>query len=297
MNGHVKITGTCIPAILNVSRYQTVFELWQRLTGRAEPVEENANMRIGKKVEKLVFEKICQEEKISDGVWNDVYIEDKQYDFFGGTPDGIYGDNNIIECKSTFQELHSVPDEWYAQIQWYLGLLGGNEAILGVLSLPGDPKKMEFLSGEQLVQIGELTKFKIERNDEFIEVARNQALYFYENFILTDKPPRIEDYILYESHKIVNPFNIEASPEIYDVYLRLKEIKQKKSRLELEETELEERIKLFMGSARQLMWNGKVLVSRKLIEYFKIDDKLAKDNVPDIEAYMKKVSYVRLTIK
>ena len=131
-----------VGTILGVNPWETPYQLWRRKTGRNPQVEENDAMRWGHYLEDAIAHAFQDETgkqviKASAGDWLAV---DKQRDFLRVSPDRTYwidssrrADNKgILECKSTSLKIdqESVPQHWFCQLMYQLGVMGLPEGHL-----------------------------------------------------------------------------------------------------------------------------------------------------------------------
>lgn len=158
------IGSSAIGTIAGVNPYESRFELYQRLRGLIPAKEENEDMKQGHELEAAVasmFERstgleIIQRSSIdwmfrnSDKPW-ELASPDRTYWLSSAKKNGKdWQSKGILECKTTKRKDVSednIPDYWFAQVQWQLGIGGMQEAHIAWLNKWGCEfgyKKIEF---------------------------------------------------------------------------------------------------------------------------------------------------------
>lgn len=132
------IGGSDIGTIAGVNKWQTAGELWAYKTGRIPPVEANAAMEWGNRLEPVILDKFADEhpefELLRDvGSWRS-----KEFPWQLANPDAIaIGVTQpwLIEVKTAKFDYWKgdVPPSYRAQVQWYLDVLGLDNALVVVL--------------------------------------------------------------------------------------------------------------------------------------------------------------------
>lgn len=140
-----RIGGSDIGVIMGWSPFQTRDDLLAAKRGEAEMPQENRAMRRGNYLEPAVAAWLADDQGLTydpgyDGTWVDGW---QLYN-----PDRVTTDKVLVEIKTTAVRdadhgwgragTDKVPLTYAAQVQWGLGILGLDRAILGVLS--GSPK-------------------------------------------------------------------------------------------------------------------------------------------------------------
>ena len=150
------------------------------------------------------------------------------------------GDYGVLEIKTTSVwnrkewEEDTIPQSYYAQVQHYLMLTGYKFAYVAVL-----------IGGQ------EYKEFKVERNEEDIELIRNKATEFYNENILKLIPPMPDGSDAYMEHLKQRALEIENNEVIELVGFEekvemLKKVTKDKKELEKAEKLLKEEIMLEM---------------------------------------------------
>lgn len=201
------IGGSDLGKILGISCFGNAIDLYRdKREGNGVLIHSDA-IKWGNKLEPLILE------EIPGGVANDKFHVDGEYSFMGGLPDGFreidtgidgMPEKILIEIKTAsekrereFSEL-KVPQEYYAQVQWYLMLTKLKKAQVWTL-----------IGGRKMVVT------PIERDDEFIKEAREKAIDWWENYYSKGIEPAI---------KVKKPQDDKEITELtYDEYRSIKD--------------------------------------------------------------------------
>jgi len=270
--------GTDISAILGVNKWKTQYDTWLDKTGRAPKFEGNKMTRRGQYMEDAVanyFLDVTGHQIIKASEAEEMLVH-KKYPFLLGSPDRRYfsseGGKGILECKTTMasieEDLESLPQAWFIQLQWYMGLSDYKKGIIawGELGYTSDFKHLE-----------------VDFNPDFFAYMVEQAVLFWEKFVLTDCPPPpttskdIEK--IYSSHTDGKYMTADANFE--QTCAALKDMKASKRQLEGDIELAEEALKLALGDAEGAKANGTVLVTWKSAKgSLKFDDNAFKEADP-----------------
>tara|TARA_R110002012_G_scaffold197079_1_gene365597 strand:- start:1076 stop:1972 length:897 start_codon:yes stop_codon:yes gene_type:complete len=175
--------GSDIAGVLNTCPYSSPLQVWHRKVNGEEKTDSDG-MYFGRRLEGFVkreFKKRNKEFKIIKG---DV-IKHDIYEYLSGSPDGYLlasnGDRFILEIK-TCNEYNKekwekgVPENYYAQVQWYMGLSGLKSAYVAC-----------FAGGNKYYQ------YEIPFSIAFFEDAVAKAVKFWERYVLVGEQPRATD--------------------------------------------------------------------------------------------------------
>jgi len=130
-----RIGGSDIPAILRCSPYKTRRQLWLELTGQEEPkdIEFQEHVARGRIFEEIALKRV---EEITGKNFSAKMVRHPEYDFIGGTLDGISDDGTVLEIKTsgkaTFEELKAggpIPHHHYLQLQHYMMCAGASYGL------------------------------------------------------------------------------------------------------------------------------------------------------------------------
>lgn len=126
-----------VGTILGLNPFETPYQLWRRKKGLDAPKQESFAMKAGHYLEDAVSLFYHDEtgKDIIKRSAGDYLIVDDEKPFLRVSPDRTYwipdmprNDHNkgILECKTTQMEIdeNSVPQHWFAQLQYQLGVAG-----------------------------------------------------------------------------------------------------------------------------------------------------------------------------
>lgn len=298
------IGGSDLAAILGVSPWKTPYELWLSKTGRAplEEVSEAQQKRFdrGHRLEPVVLDMLI-DRLIEEGHEvellrrNERYV-DAQHPFLACEIDFelmLDGEHINGDCKTVHpfaakkwgeEGTDEVPIEYAAQFMHGLGITGRRRCIVATL-----------------VGMDDLLIYFVDRDDETIEAIRERAVQFWNECVVADEPP---DPIDFDDCKAIysksNGGTIEATSEIRDAVFSLNETKHKLKVLKEQEEELSFRVTDFMRPNAILTFGGNVIATWKNQDDTRVDQKLLKEDAPDIyEKYSrtKEIRVLRLKLK
>ena len=170
------ITASMIPVIMDMSPYQTPYELWAELVGLKEPADLTNNIHVQRGVAQEPEARDAVEEQYGKP-YLPVCVEADHETLFRASLDGLYkngSDKEVLEIKCPSEKIYneileqkgkSASFQMYAaQVQWQLNCSGANQA-----------KLYFYLRGKRPICI------TIKRNDAFIARAEECARSFYEH--------------------------------------------------------------------------------------------------------------------
>lgn len=191
-----------------------------------------------------------------------VHVSHKELPHIGGTADAIadfHGQRCLLEAKTTSQWNTAYesepPTRVYMQVQWLLGLLDLEIALVPVL-FGGQSDRT----------------YVIEADNRYFEMLVTVADNWWKKHVVGDvviaEPA--------ENIKAKKDTEIEATVEILEAIKQLKDVKKDKKILEKKEEMCEKRIKEFMRENELLSFNSKKICSWKEQERASIDNEKIK---------------------
>lgn len=285
--------------IIGVNPWETPYQLWRRKLGIDPPKQENDAMRWGHYLEDAIAQAFQDATgktiiKASAGDWLAV---DKKRDYLRVSPDRTYwlGDsraNNakgIVECKSTRLKFEDgdVPQYWFTQLMYQLGVMGYQEGYLAWLQ-------------RDTLGFGTMP---VKFDSDFYAFMVDRLERFWNENLLGGKEPdivNIDDMMLKYTRS--NPGKtIEVTDEVMADINELKIIKPQLDELTRQKKEIEERIKFAMQDAETLCLPGTlesnpmaVATWRSAKDSTKFDEKAFKEAEPELYAkYCKTVPGTR----
>jgi putative phage-type endonuclease len=153
------IGGSEIGTICGLNKWESAYTLWAKKSGLIpDQVEQSEAMEAGTLLEKFILTEYFERLNPDLTIWGDVGTW--KLDWSHANPDAIYqtadGSFGVWECKTArFEDDwvlpkrgergtgEHIPRSYYAQVQWYLRVMGFGEAIVSVLF--GGQKYREYL--------------------------------------------------------------------------------------------------------------------------------------------------------
>ena len=275
-----RIGGSDIGAILGVNKYKSIIDVYIDKT-EGSNFEGNEATFWGHMHEATIMKVFAQKHREFNVYQAPYSVVD---DFLIANLDGVLkdrstGEHGVLEIKTTNDfnykdwEGDVIPQYYYAQVQHYLMLTGYKFAYIAVL-IGGNKYK----------------DFKIERNEEDIELIRNKASEFYNENILKLIPPMPDGSDAYMDHLKKKAMEIENNEVIEFSYLeekaqKVKDLGKEINNLKKEQDLLKEQIMLELinnktqkGVAGKLKFN---IQSKKSPDF----EAMAKENLELMEQY------------
>lgn len=276
-----------IGTILGVNPWETPYQLWRRKKGLDAPKEENFAMKAGHYLEDAVAHFFADSTgvEIIKRSAEDFLVVNSLRDYLRVSPDRtfwlpnqVHNEDNkgILECKTTQMSIdaESIPQHWYCQLQWQLGTA---EMTNGALAWLTQGREFGFVN--------------YEFDQSFFEFMLEEADRFWTDYIIGDAVPdsaSVEDVMIRSPRSTAGKV-VEATEEISDLAARLVEKKATATAAAAEVEELTDKLKLFMGDAEALTYQGLTLATWKTgKDKTSFDGKKFQADHPDlVKSYMK----------
>ena len=134
------IGGSDIAVVMGMSRWKTPLALWLEKTGEVEPedLSKKEAVHFGIKLEALVAEEFAERNNKKVQRQPKMYVH-KDYPYMVAHIDRlILNEDSLLECKTTnaySEEWNDdgIPQEYFLQVQWYMGLTGRKLAYIACL--------------------------------------------------------------------------------------------------------------------------------------------------------------------
>lgn len=168
------IGGSEAAVIVGMNRWKSPFQLWMEKTGEVEPEDLSNNEFVywGTVLEQCVADRFA--ELTGKRVTRRGMLQDEEVPYFFANVDRvIVGENAGLECKTTNAyakdawEGDNIPDAYYCQCQWYMGVTGAEKWYIACL-----------IGGNTFVWK------EVARSDEDIAALREAAKAFWETNVL-----------------------------------------------------------------------------------------------------------------
>lgn len=288
------IGGSEVAAVLGLDTYRSPYSVWvEKTTGLARNIE-NQHTKAGQMLEPVVVQYFIQETgfEIEAQSEQDFHqVTHPKYDYMRGSRDRIYvkptGERCILECKTTQTTIHKddLPVTWYCQLQWYMGLYGLNTGTIAWLE-----RGLRF------------DYIELPLDSKFFQYLVEKVKEFWEDFVETNtEPPYLHVHDVESKYPLHTDGSvIEATTELYETYNKLRDLRERKKELEIQEEELIGQFKMAMKDSERVMYNGSVLATWRSDRPKKVFDSVSyqKANPHLIEDYMiEKAGIRRFLIK
>lgn len=281
-----------VGTILGLNPFETPYQLWRRKVGIDPPKAENFAMRAGHYLEdavSLFFHDATGKEiiKASAGDW---IIRSDAHPYMQVSPDRTYwipgmaknnANKGILECKTTQMEVdaNSVPQHWFAQLQYQLGVAEYTQGSLAWLTMGREFGYRDF-----------------EFDADFFSFMTEEVTRFWTDNIQGGKEPllmNVDDVLLRNPRHIAGKA-VEADAELVEQCRILKELKEELAALDTRKKEIETTLKMAMGDAEALVapaeGRGKpqILATWKAAkDSLKFDEKKLEAEMPDIYCHFR----------
>ena len=249
------VGGSDAAAVVGLSPYKSAYTLWAEKTGRVPSFEGNLTTRVGSYLEDLVAGLWCEETSKQVRRKNRVLVN-PEYPFAAANLDRVVvGERALLEIKTTnsFPTMRKCrsgdfPEQWYCQVMHYMAVTGYERAYLAVL-----------------LNCRDLLTYELERDEDEIRALMDAERDFWQH--VTDGTPPVIDGSESTAATVDVLTGSSAGQEIpllgrtalLDEYTA---IKRQKKALDERATQIENIIKMDMGSAEKAV-EGSYTVSWK----------------------------------
>lgn len=290
--------GSDAAAVMGLSPWATPVELWQQKTGRVEREEPDAaRQKIfdrGHKLEPFIVDMVIDKlrergHEVELLATNRRYV-DPEHAFlsceidFEILLDGehINGDaksvSGFARKKWGEEDTEDVPIEYAAQFMHGLMITGRSRCLVAALR-----------------SFDEVEIYWVNRDEETIAGMRPMLVSFWVDHVLADVPP---DPMTFGDIKALFPLDngqsIEATADIRDKVARLADVKRQIKALEDTEESLTFEVGEFISPNSVLTFAGQELATWKGQKDSRIDQKLLKEEQPEICAQYTKTKTIRV---
>ena len=244
------IGGSDAGIVLGVSKFKTLYRLWEEKTGRCQPDPETEAMRRGNIREPQLIQEYA--DLAGRVIYQPGHLTHPEYPFIGANVDGLCRDR-VLEIKTAGiysvkywgkdapGTVDGVPQAYFYQVQHYmmvcdaLGLLEKPLADIAV-SLAGEPIDVYTVEGDPDLWKGMITYYR-----QFWEMVES------------DTPPDVTDESDAEARfPLAKPEGVDVTPSVMDMLLELSKIRQFQKELSERESAVKTELKKFMGECEQI---------------------------------------------
>ena len=285
------IGGSDAGAICGLNPYVSPMGVFYEKTREEVETYDNESMRQGRDLEEYVARRFVEETGLKVRRSNAMY-QSEEYPFMLANVDRlISGENMGLECKTASAYNadkwtgDSVPAHYEIQCHHYMAVTGAEAWYLAVLIM------------------GREFKYKrIDRDEELIQNLISIEREFWEEHVLTGNMPDPDGSDI--SNEVINRYfptavkkSIPLPSYLNEQLKRREEINRLSKKLEQEQNQIEQQIKLFMGEYEEA-FNEHYKVSWSNVDTIRIDSKRLKEERPDLyRDFAKSSQSRRFTVK
>lgn len=287
--------------ILGVNPYESPYQYWRRkrleLAGNGVETEADkvANLMRGRFKEEAIareFEAATGEKVIKESAALVTYTNSELPEWVQASPDRELfskrrGKRAILECKDSRRffdvlDAETTPKEWYAQIQWQMGVMRRDAAYIAV----EDGNK-------------QLRYARFGFDSAVFDHILNYCSEWFERYILGDDTPPLTTGADVETvFPVARPEAVQVDAGIFEAVEKYKALAARKKELEKEMSELADALKVGAGACEVAEYAGSTLYTFKTVTKSGLDLERLKNEHPEIvEAYQKTTSYRTLRVK
>lgn len=290
--------GSDAAAVLGLSPWATPVELWAQKTGKVHKEEpDDARKRMFERGHKLepfirdmVIDKLRERGHTVELIATNQRYIDPEYDFLACEIDfELMLDGEHINCDAKSvsgfarkkwgdEDTEDVPIEYAAQFMHGLMVTGRNRCLVAALR-----------------SFDDVDIFWTIRDDETIAGMRPKLVSFWLDHVVTGEPP---DPMVFTDIKYLFPKDngqsIEATAEVSAKVRELADVKRQIKVLEEREEELTFAVADFISPNSLLTDEGKEIASWKSQDSARLDQKLLKEEQPDLVAKYTTTSSTRV---
>lgn len=240
-----------VGAVLGLSPFETPFSLWLKKTKQVPRDEENNAMRMGHLLEPVVaqlWEEATGMKVIKASAADIIYVH-PEYDFMRATPDRVVrGRKKLLECKTTITDVDSddIFPHWIAQCQYQMYVTGIHDLDLAWLV------KGRFFGYQN-----------IEYDAEFAEFIAERVKEYWNDCVVGGNEPELISVDDFATKGSEPGKDVEADDKALGEILSLRKVNELLGKDEAEANSLKDAIKLYMGEAESVSFNGKILATWK----------------------------------
>lgn len=267
-NRKTGITGTDIVAICGLNPYKSAYDVYLEKTTPIQEKPDNVYMKMGRKLEAVICELYEEESGKTLTECEPRLIRYSKNPICIGSPDRYIETDGVFEAKSTQKKIEILPEMYFVQNTWYVGISQRKYGVVGILE-----RGLNFQSFTNKLDV------------ELFEMLVEKANVFWNENILAKVPPpaqNSEDVLkIYNKHTAGK--TLEVTSIAYDSVEKLREVKQKLAIFTEEKTKIEESLKMLMLDAEGLTFGGELLLTWKASkDSLRLNEQKLKDALPEI---------------
>lgn len=277
------IGGSEAAVVIGMSKWKSPFQLWLEKTGQVEPedISDKECVYWGNVLEQAVADRFS--ELTGKKVRKQGMLQDEQYPFiFANVDRWVIGENAGLECKTTNAfnkeewEGDNIPDSYYCQCQWYMGVTGAERWYIACL-----------IGGQNFVWK------EVARCEEDITALRNAVIDFW-NKVENNIMPAVDGSEdckkalsnIYEANHDLSIALPHVAEEAIENYI---DVKNKIKELEEIQTLYQNQIMSMLGEAEIGTVGEHKVTWKQSAARITVDSKKLKAEYPDIYKVCSKV--------
>lgn len=280
-----RLGGSSIATLFGLNKYETPYQLWEKMTGRVEPFTGNAATERGILLEPAIAAWVEQELGwvVDKNSIEDYVYQHLEHPFIIGSPDREAIDpedtddpKRIVEIKSTRMSINTdnVPDYWVCQVNHYMGLAGIHKGVIAWINA-----SLEF------------NYIMVEFSQELFDAGLEVAVEFVMENVYSNIAPEVTNG---EDAKRKYPVpvdgkTIEATDSVLELVAEVARLKKEAKEKDEALTEKEGQLKILMGDSESITYLGEKIATFKYTRgRVGFDAKTFKVDYPEIhEQYIK----------
>lgn len=239
------IGGSQVGTILGLNPWESAYTLWAKLSGKIpESFEQNEKMFWGTVLEPVIRDEWGKQnpefEIFDTGTWADGWKH--------ANPDGILkrgDDYGLLEIKTAGYRWDEVPPQYYAQVQWYMHLLG-----------------LKWCKIVVLFQGNQLQTYTINYDQEFVHGALLRVTEFWDGVAKDVAPSWDGSESTYQTVRIMHPDIVDSEIELGKLGSELLSAQGQLDSATEKLNEIKSIVLDFMDKAKYGQLDGKTIVTR-----------------------------------
>lgn len=239
------IGGSQVGTILGLNPWESAYTLWAKLSGKIpESFEQNEKMFWGTVLEPVIRDEWGKQnpefEIFDTGTWADGWKH--------ANPDGILkrgDDYGLLEIKTAGYRWDDVPPQYYAQVQWYMHLLG-----------------LKWCKIVVLFQGNQLQTYTINYDQEFVHGALLRVTEFWDGVAKDVAPSWDGSESTYQTVRVMHPDIVDSEIELGKLGSELLSAQGQLDSATEKLNEIKSIVLDFMDKAKYGQLDGKTIVTR-----------------------------------
>lgn len=239
------IGGSQVGTILGLNPWESAYTLWAKLSGKIpESFEQNEKMFWGTVLEPVIRDEWGKQnpefEIFDTGTWADGWKH--------ANPDGILkrgDDYGLLEIKTAGYRWDEVPPQYYAQVQWYMHLLG-----------------LKWCKIVVLFQGSQLQTYTINYDQEFVHGALLRVTEFWDGVAKDVAPSWDGSESTYQTVRVMHPDIVDSEIELGKLGSELLSAQGQLDSATEKLNEIKSIVLDFMDKAKYGQLDGKTIVTR-----------------------------------